>query len=113
MRENLSTGYVLEASKLTPCFPEELQDQFTELVNDLDWEGAVEFCQEHWPEDYPVPETFFHMSDEDTSEDIERGVLYVVFDEGELYQKIPKQKALTLALKVDAEPQIAVWSIFG
>jgi hypothetical protein len=58
-----------------------------------------------------VSEVYFH-GDEDTSEEMERGAFYLIFDEGDLFVKTPKP-AFNLLKDYGAEPKLTRWTVWG
>ena len=112
MKDNPGSGYVMAAEDVIRMLPEELREQATALLEDNDWEALHEFFEENLPPGIPRPEETFRFGDEDTSDDLESGTMYVRWDESDLFTMTP-----TLGLeelrKLGKEPTFAQWAIWG
>lgn len=116
MRENPASGYVIEASKLERFFPERLRPTFHEAIEN-GAEAFGEFMDNNWPgigEGLPLFESIYSPADEDTvdGETMQKGGIYVIFEEDELFEKKPTA-AMTKLRQFDAEPQHSRWSVWG
>lgn len=114
MHENPSSGYVLEASRLSPLFPAEMIKAFEDLIDEREFEEAVEFCKALLPGTVPCPEWFFVLRDEDTGDgEIENDLAYAFFDESDLFEKRPTEQHLELQRLLGIGLERHNWTIFG
>lgn len=80
-------------------------------ANRDDCEELATVLQEIAPAlDFPPPETCYMLGDEDSSDDLEHGIVYVIFDESSLWVKTPTPGMMQLAHR---EPEVAMWCAFG
>ena len=112
MRENLSSGYVIEASKLLAILPAEKCAEYNTLLEEHDFENAIELLEKHGG-GYIVPTEMFVLGDEDSSADLEKFVVYAYYEEDDLYISAPTGDYTLLADKLKAECEHASWSIYG
>lgn len=111
MQSNPCSGYVVEGEKLKEMLPPNLRPRFEELVEDWDFEELKTFCDSI--QNLPHPATFFILGDEDESDgELERGVLYAMFEEDDLFVKTKTPQMLELE-KWDVAPKRHNWTIFG
>lgn len=115
MRENPSSGYVLEADKLKHLLRNsDLVAQFEQMVEQREWEALVEFCDIELPLTVPRPESFFMLGDDDTGDgDLEHDVLYAYFDEDDLFKRKKNAKMLELENLLGVGPELHCWTMFG
>ena len=113
MQDTPATGYVLEAHKAILLL--KLSDRIAaELIyEDDNSEGLQDYLEKNLPCEFPRPAEVFILSDEDTSEDLERGQMYVRWDEEELYIRTdtPAMKAIRNSLGEIPKP--ALWTVWG
>ena len=112
MRDNPGSGYVMAAQDVIRMLPEELREQATALLGDADGEGLHDFFEENLPPGIPRPEETFRFGDEDTSDDLESGTMYVRWDESTLFTLVPTI-GLEAMRKLGNEPIFCQWAIFG
>lgn len=112
MRDYPCSGYVLSANKVLKILPESCRELAQDLIEDGDWEGLQEYLRMHLPPQFPQPAEVFLMSDEDTSDDLERGKLYCRWDEEQLYEKIETKEMVSLR-EVTDKPEFCHWSMWG
>jgi hypothetical protein len=91
MKNYNSTGYLLKAREITLLLPAEVRAVYQDAVDNGDWEGAQGIAQPNWPKHFPPIECIFTLDDEAEfeEEDLEKGEMYVQFDESDLYEKKP------------------------
>ncbi len=114
--ENPFSGYVIEAVKLEQTFlNSDHLDQWTELCDNLAFEGLVEFCDENLPLNVPRPSSFFMLdSGNDTSDgDLSYDVIYAMFDEEDLYERRPKAQLVEMQQLIGSGPEHHNWTMFG
>lgn len=113
MRDTAASGFLIPASKFTELLPESVREQYTKAIEDQDAETVTNLLDEHAPEQFPNFESAFVFGDEDTSENLVKGEVYVNFDEEDIY----KPKELNFAgefLKAkDLLPAFERWTMFG
>ena len=89
MKNYGASGYLIKASDIEPFLPVLHRVEYRELLENGDWEGIQEFLEENLPPIFPpCCEVYLH-SDENESEDLEHGEIYVTFDESDLFVKTP------------------------
>jgi hypothetical protein len=59
----------------------------------------------------PISEVYYHGND-DSSDDLEHGSFYAIFDEDDLFEKTPKP-ALTFLNSKKVNPQFSRWTVYG
>ena len=118
MKDNPGSGYVMPAEDVIRMLPEELRERATELLEDNDWEALHDFFEENLPPGIPRPEETFRFGDEDTSDDLESGKVYVRWDESDLFTRQEKpcmveMRDLLRKAGREIEPTLCNWAIFG
>lgn len=107
-----ASGYVIKASELIPLMPNEFQSEFKKAIADGDIE-TIDELSEHLPDEFPVFEGAFVLSDEDEATDnLEVGEMYINFAESDLYEKIPKPGLGFLESK-GITPAYERWVVWG
>jgi hypothetical protein len=113
MKENVGSGYIVPVRKLIECLPANKQEEAEEALDNWSEGGLPEFIEIHLPEQFPQPVELFQLGDEDTpDENMERGEVYAIFDESDLYTKVEKPELKELR-RVGIKPSFSNWSIFG
>ena len=122
MRENPSSGYVIELSKLQEATLKLLPDgQKDKFLSDLqkaaasnDWEEITGTMAQYMKlAGLPEPESAFILGQDDESDgELEKGIWYLTFAQADLYKMQPKPGLLKLQ-ELDAEPSIHSWAQFG
>ena len=113
MKDNPGSGYVMAAEDVIRMLPEELREQATALLEDNDWEALQEFLDENLPPGIPRPEETFLFGDEDTSDDLHSGTMYVRWDEDDLFIRQEKPCMSIMRELAAKEPTFCQWAIFG
>lgn len=113
MRDIPASGYVINGRLLVPTLPQEYQVAATQALDDQDCEAFNEILNFHLPEVFPDYQQAFLFGDEDTSEELERGEVYVIFDESDLFVKTPKPELLAFRKAVGKDPEYQRWSVWG
>lgn len=108
-----TAGYLVEAKQLIQLLPHEVQDEYDQYVADLDSEDAAQLIDKHWPATAAKPAELFVFAPEDTSEELEEGVMYARFDESDLYLKTPSRKARQLERMGVKMPSFYMWNTWG
>ncbi len=113
MREYPNSGYVAALEEVKTLLNEE---QKAELQGILEEGGALDdikdFLEEALPPSFPAFDVY-QPSDEDiVDESMEQGEYYLVFNEDDLFDKVPKQALNSLVLS-GIFPELANWSVYG
>lgn len=118
MREYPSSGYTVPVASLKTCLPADKQEEFDELLKDvdegdMDAEGLEDWLWQNMPENLPGF-NLYRVADEDTPDDDNMvcGGIYAVFDEADLYvkQETPEHTAIK---KLGVAPKFSRWSVWG
>jgi len=114
MKNYSSSGYLVVASKLTKLLPESVQIAYEDAVVDGDWEKAGNILSESWPTNFPVVESVFTMDDDAEFDDdnLQRGEMYVQFDEDDLYISLPTTAMINLS-QAGVLPENRKWVDFS
>jgi hypothetical protein len=115
MREYPTSGFVVKAEALIPLLPITNQQEAREILADWlneKW-SLCDYLGDFLPEHFPRPVEVFELGAEDTpDEEMERGVVYAVFDEDDLYEMVPTSKMQEMDAN-GAKPQYRNWSTWG
>ena len=120
MRENPCSGYVVPVAELRPFLLPIEQLKFDELVEENDFDELNNYlatCRANNPERWgkiPSPIGCYALSDEDTpgDDELDKHVMYAMFDEGDLYVKKPTDSLVAMKEK-GISPEFHAWSIWG
>jgi hypothetical protein len=114
MKNYSSSGYLVVASKLTKLLPESVQIAYEDAVVDGDWEKAGNILSESWPTNFPVVESVFTMDDcaEFDDDNLQRGEMYVQFNEDDLYISLPTTVMINLS-QAGVLPENRKWVDFA
>lgn len=123
MDNTAASGYVIEAKKFLRFFNGKDYLEFERLLEENDIQGLRNFLgaansdlgpmdEAHWPSNLPELEDVFTLADEDESDSLERGVIYLCFDESALFTKTPRD-AMKYVMRNGAEPEHQRWVVFG
>ena len=113
-KENPSSGYLIEAAKLAVLIPENQRATFNDALTERDFEQAVELLDQAIPDGVAGPSEIFVLSDTDTGDgEMEEGVPYAFFDEGDLYERKEKPDLIRLREKIGEAPTAHSWTIWG
>ncbi len=113
MREIPCSGTVIKASDLTPHLPEYVREEYRQLCEASDWESVSTILADHMPEGFPRFSDVFALNSEATpGDDLEESVVYVCYDDSELYTRI-ETPALKALKEVGIVPITTQWSVFG
>jgi len=114
MKNYSSSGYLVVASKLTKLLPESVRISYENAVVDGDWEKAGNILSESWPTNFPVVESVFTMDDDAEFDDdnLQRGEMYVQFDEDDLYISLPTTAMINLS-QAGVLPENRKWVDFS
>ena len=123
-----ASGYVIEAKKLLTLLPEAFRESYRTLLGkrrtgitlladeneDHDWDAITEFLDDHLPSQLPRPESIFQLTDEDFGgAELERGVLYAVFTDDDLYERALRPGAEEMNALLGELPEFHSWTVFG
>jgi len=113
-KENPSSGYLIEATKLSVFIFEDQRPAFDNALAEHDFEEAVKLLDQAIPDGVACPSAIFVLSDTDTGDgEMEEGVPYAFFDEGDLYEKRERPDLIRLREKVGETPTAHSWTIWG
>ena len=112
MRDIPASGYTVLVADFKPLLTPDEAKELEGLLEDP--AAGAEICEllNSCIPGIPVINEVYFYGDEDTSEDFERGSFYAVFDENDLFEKIPKP-ALTFLQSKKVEPKFTRWSVWG
>lgn len=112
-------GYVIPVSNLRVLIPFGASiAKFDDLIDNGDWEemqNLLEKERENSPGlwgDIPLPLSCFVLNDEATPNELEIGVMYADFDEGDLYTKKPTVGLCAMKEK-NWDVKLHSWSVYG
>lgn len=113
MKDIASSAYVVRAITLQNLFPQSKQRKdFEHLIAENKCKDVEKFLKINLPKRFPLPESVFIFGDEDTSDDLQVGEMYVEFAESDLFV----QKPTLLNSNLVAEgvlPKFVRWCTFG
>jgi hypothetical protein len=113
-RENPSSGYLIEATKLAVLIPDNHRTAFNNALTDHDFEQAVQLLDQFIANGVACPSSIFTLTDTDTGDDeLEEGIAYAFFDEDDLYIKQERPELIRLREKIGEGPSAHSWSIWG
>ena len=113
-RENPCAGHLIEALKLAVFIPKDHRAAFNDSLTERDFEEAVNLLDQFVPNGVACPSSIFVLSDTDTGDgEMEEGVPYAFFDEGDLYEKRERPDLIRLREKVGETPTAHSWTIWG
>jgi hypothetical protein len=113
-KENPCAGHLIEATKLAVLIPEDQRAVFNHALTEHDFEEAIKLLDQAIPDDVVSPSQIFVLSDTDTGDgEMEEGVPYAFFDEGDLYEKREKPDLIRLREKIGEAPTAHSWTIWG
>jgi len=107
-----ASGYVVKASVFTSFLPEHLREQFTQAITDQNTELVDEILGENAPEAFPTFESSFFLKDEDTTDNLDKGEVYICFQDDDLYHLVPKPELEFLHSK-GIKPEFERWTTWG
>jgi hypothetical protein len=115
MRENPGGGFVAKVEALISLLPVENQQEAREILADWlneKWSLCDYLC-DFLPEHFPRPVEVFMLGDEDTPDgEMERGIVYAIFEEDDLYERVPSAKLKAMEAK-GVRPQFSNWTVWG
>lgn len=114
MHSHSICGYLVKASELTKLLPKDVQRQYASFVEDNDWENARKIAEEFWSDYLPTIETIFVLDDDAEFEDeeLQKGEMYAIFAEENLYKKVPTLKHSNLMVE-GIKPILHNWVDFA
>ena len=113
-KENPSSGYLIEATKLSVFISEDQRPAFDNALREHDFEEALSMLDQAIPDDVASPSQIFVLSDTDTGDgDLEEGVPYAYFDEEDLYEMREKPDLVRLRETVGEGPTAHSWTIWS
>ncbi len=112
MRSIPASGYTVKASEFTKVLPENQQERYAKAITDQDAELVDEILNEHLPQDFPGYEQVYLVAEEDESDELEKGEVYVVFDESDLYVKEPTRQHEIMRFQ-EISPKFSRWTVWG
>ena len=112
MTDTACSGYTVKASEFTCFIPESVRERYQKSLEDGDWETTNEILNEHMPADYPGYESCFVLKDEDNCDGLERGEVYVIFQDEDLFVQTPT-RAHDLMKSQGIYPEFNRWTSWG
>jgi len=112
MKNTGASGYIVKASELESLIPAASKAEYQKLIENQNWEGITEFLYGKISEGFPPFESVFMHGDEDESDDLERGEIYVEFAEEDLFVKTPTPTLIKLQ-SIGIEPKFTRWVVWG
>jgi len=85
MQDTACSGYTVKASEFTLYIPTALQEKYTQAIRDKKVETIDDILNQFMPSNFPGYESAFVLKDEDTAEGLDRGVVYVIFQDEDLF----------------------------
>jgi hypothetical protein len=112
MQESPCSGYTVKAIDFLKELPESVHNQFADAIAEKD-EGTVdEILNEFMPSDFPGYESVFVLKDEDNADGLERGVVYIIFKDEDLFVQTPTRSHDLLRAK-GIIPAFNRWTTWG
>lgn len=112
MKDIPASGYTVEVETFLPLLNAEQASELKDLMEDpAAGEEILELLNSCIPGIPPIAEVF-HFDGDDSSEDLELGKFYALFEESDLYEKTPKPALLFLHEK-KVKPNFCRWSCWG
>jgi hypothetical protein len=113
-RENPSSGYLIEATKLVVLIPEKHRTAFNTALTDYDFETATTLLDQFVSDGVACPSSIFVLSDTDTGDpELEEDVPYAFFDEDDLFTKQERPELTQLRAAIGEAPAAHSWTIWG
>lgn len=112
MQDTACSGHTVKASEFTRFIPHDIQEVFTKAIADQDYEKVDEILDEHMPTDFPGYESAFVLKDEDNADGLERGEVYVIFQDEDLFVQTPT-RAHDLMKAHGISPEFNRWTTWG
>ena len=113
MKDNPGCGFVIAAAELIAALPHRHQAKAQDLLENCDVEPLQELLSQHLPPILPRPAEVFVFGDEDTSDDLEQGTVYVLFEEEDLYTRVEKPEMQAFHKAIGQKPQFCQWTVWG
>ena len=107
-----ASGYTVKASEFTKHIPESQRERFTKALEEKDVLAVDEILWEHLSTDFPPFESSFVLGPDDDASNLERGVVYICFQEDDLYVKEPKRQT-ELMRHHGISPEFNRWTTWG
>jgi hypothetical protein len=112
MKDIAASGYTVEAESFKHLLPAEQAKELEDMLEDpAAGDEISELLNSCIPGIPPISEVFYFGGD-DSSEDLELGKFYVLFDEEDLFETKPKPALLFLREK-NVKPALCRWTNFG
>lgn len=112
MQDTACSGYTVKASAFTKFIPESLREQFTKAIEEQNAELVDEILNEHLPAEFPGYESAFTLKDEDNADALEKGEVYVIFQDEDLFIQTPTREAEALRA-AGIIPEFNRWTSWG
>ena len=112
MQNYANAGWVIPVSEIFTELDSKTVERLTPFIEEHDSTEVEAILDECWPKDYPKFNTVFVMGEEDESEDLTVGEMYIEFAEDELYEKQPTREMKILTAK-GIVPVDSKWVTFG
>jgi hypothetical protein len=111
-RHHPGSAYVVPLKDIVP-YVTGSKSVLEDIIQNDEWSELEEFLNENLPEEFPPIAAVYCPSIEDEwDENMEDGVMYVLFDEDDLYEKTPK-KGLEFMRNLNINPQFCNYAPYG
>lgn len=110
MRQYGEHGYVVEALELAPLFTLDEEPEYRKYILEGDWEEAEKMIHGCLP-NIPTARVFI-FKEEDFSEVLEPGEMYVSFSESDLFEKTPTPQLKWLTNN-KVTPKFNTWTVLA
>jgi hypothetical protein len=108
-----ASGYVVKAEAFTNLLPKNLRKKFTQAIADQDTELVDKILGENAPKVFPTFESSFVLNDEDDTDSLEKGVVYICFQEEDLYSPKTPRPEFEWLQKEGIDPKFERWTVWG
>jgi hypothetical protein len=112
MRENPENGYVMEAIKLKPFLSKWQARRLAQSIEEGADADVWNLLLAHLPPNIPKPNCVFLCDDDFAGDDLQKGIMYVGFDEDDLFVKNETYGMFALKAK-GVKPIHANWTVFS
>lgn len=113
MKENPGSGYVLTAPQAILLLHPTLRRKAEILFEEGDWEKLGAYLSSRMPNEIPKPADVFICDDDFASDELEKGEMYVRWDEDDLYIRTDTPGLVAIRNSLGIIPQPVLWTVYG
>ena len=114
MQEHPCSGYILPAMELRGLLPIEFREEFEKAILDYNMDDVGDFLANYLPDNLPRFSDVFVLDHTDTPcNNMDIDVMYVYYEEDELYVKQPTNRLVNLQQSGISAPRHKEWSVWG